>query len=76
MRGVLKDFSGYGMRGAKPGQNRWWKKYGRLESGPLREFPSGLRHPHPGKNGFAKQSFIFHKRAVHHVKINAMNRPV
>jgi len=62
LRGGLKDFSGYGMRGAKPGQNRWWKKYGRLESGPLREFPSGLRHPHPRQKRFCQTEFYFSQK--------------
>jgi hypothetical protein len=63
------------MPGAKPGRNRWWRKYGRLESGPLKEFPSGLRHPPPGNKGFANRGIHFCKWAFNLAKINAMNRP-
>jgi hypothetical protein len=49
------------MPGAKPDRNRWWRKYGRLVSGPLKEFPSGLRHPHPAKKVLPTEVFIFAK---------------
>ena len=40
MRDVLEDFFGCGRPGAKPGQNRPWQRYGRLESCPVKELPS------------------------------------
>jgi hypothetical protein len=57
------------MPGAEQGRNRWWKKYERLVSDPLKEFHSGLRQALPGKNGFADRGVLFRKRTFNPAKI-------
>ena len=57
--GGPKDFFEYEKQEEGLSQSLWWRIYERLKTGPLKESPKKIKHPHIGWNYVDKKDYTF-----------------